>query len=249
MRSLPMWITSGVAATATAAALLALPSVASADLSEAHVAMAPSVPDSLARAGRPHRYDTAIRFLDFDHVRGYGSDVNVRGQVRAKIGTRVGALQGVRVTLLRRLDGSSRWYRLDTDYTSQRHHPKFEFAVRAKANAHYKVVYDGNRHFQRSSNATTVTVYRLIDATLDDGSGRFHGRVHPAYSHHRVALQRRACPSCGWHRVDSDRTTARSRFSFTVGAPRHGRTWWRASVRASTAYLHSYSAVFTTERR
>lgn len=261
MRNMSTLLVSAAAASATTVALMALPATAAPssaipiDLSDTRVAIATSESDNSAErdqtsaAAKLRRYDTAIRFLDFDHVRGYGSSVNVRGQVRAKIGSGVGALQGVKVRLLRRLDGSSRWLPLDTDYTSQRHQPKFEFAVRAKANAHYKVAYAGNRHFQPSSNTTGVSVYRIVDAALEDGSGRFHGRVHPLFAHRRVELQRRACPSCGWRGVDSDHTTGRSRFAFTVGAPRHGRRWWRVSVPATTAYIHSYSGIFTTRRR
>ncbi len=262
MRTLSTLLVSAVAASATTAALMTLPAAATAtptDVSDTRVAIATSESDnsagrvqvnvSAAAAMRLRRYDTAIRFLDFDHVRGYGSSVNVRGQVRAKIGSRVGALQGVQVTLLRRLDGSSRWLPLDTDYTSQRRQPKFEFSVRAKANAHYKAVYAGSLHFQRSTNTTGVSVYRIIDAALEDGTGRFHGRVHPRFAHRRIELQRRACPSCGWRGVDSDRTTGRSRFAFSVGAPRHGRTWWRVSVPATSAYIHSYSGIFTTQRQ
>lgn len=195
------------------------------------------------------RHNTAIRFLRFDHVRAWAHRVHVRGQVVAWVNGRRGALQGVRVVLYRKLDGRSRWVRLESRRTSQEQRPKFRFHVRAKANASYRVGFPGNARFQHSRDRTHVLVHRNFGARLRDGSGRFHGRVRPHYAHKVIHLEKRWCGSCGWDRIRSKRTGDLGRFRFKVGAPNTGRWWWRVSVPGSRLYIRSISGVFTTEKR
>ena len=94
-----------------------------------------------------------------------------------------------------------------------------------------------------------MSVHRIFNPHLEDGSGRFHGRVQPRYHHKRVTLWKRSCASCGWHRVRHDRTSRRGHWRFEVGAPASGRFWWRASTPASARYTRSFSVVFTTQLR
>jgi hypothetical protein len=153
----------------------------------------------------------------------------------------------VRVTLYRQLDGRRAWVRLDTKYTSREARPKFRFKVRAKANAEYRVVFQGNQRFQPSRQKTHVSVHRIFNASLRDGTGRFHGRVQPKYGNKVIYLEKRPCASCGWHKARSKRTGDFGYWRFKLGAPSSGRWWWRVSVPGSTAYIRSHSAVFTTE--
>ncbi len=220
---------------AAATSLLWLPLAASASPPE------PSSATSLTAA----RYDTSVRFLDFDHTRVYGRSTTIRGQV--VVPALGGAVRGLRVKLYRHFDGSSRWTYLATKFTSQQTYPKFRFKVVARANADYRVVYAGNKKLQPSRSATGLSVYRHFDATIDDGTGRFHGRITPDYADRIVHLDRRACATCGWRRIRSQQTGSRGTFSFVVNAPGNGRYFWRTSTPASIRFVRSYSAVFTTQ--
>ncbi len=221
-------------AAATAAGLLGLPLTASA---------APTPSDADVRQATM-RYNTSIRFLNFDHTRGYGTSFHIRGQV--VVPALGGAVRGVRVTLYRKLNGSSHWARLTTRRTSQQARPKFRFTTAARANADYRVAYRGSNKLQPSRDATAVSVNRHFEAKLEDGTGRFHGRVSPRYAHRIVSLDRRTCATCGWHRVRSQHAGRHGSFSFTVNAPRKGTYYWRTSTAASTRFIRSHSAVFTT---
>ncbi len=194
------------------------------------------------------RYDTSIRFLNFDSVRGYLSDTTIRGQVAAAVNNSQGAVRGVRVKLYRKINGTTQWNYLQTRSTTQSDYPSFTFVAKSVANARYQVRYAGNTNLQPSRARTTVLVYRHFHASLEDGTGRFHGRVSPDYGSRRVNLQKRSCAACGWHRVQSSQTGDRGGYSFTVGAPRNGRSFWRVSTPASTKYIRSSSGVFTTRR-
>ena len=106
----------------------------------------------------------------------------------------------------------------------------------------------GSTNYRASHNETTVSVYRHFDAQLEDGSGRFHGKVSPAYAHRTIYLEKRKCADCGWNRARTAKTGKKAKYSFKVGAPRHGRWWWRVSTPADTKFIRSHSAVFTTSR-
>jgi len=229
----------------TAVSLLALPSAATATTPAGRAA---SPPPAVAQSV-PSGFDTTVRFLDFDHSRRYGKDVRIKGQVVARVGDRRGAVKDVRVRLYRKIDGNTRWVHMDTGRTNKRRHPSFTFHTRARANASYRVVFKGNAQLQRSRGVTGVTVYRLFNARLEDGSGRFHGRVVPRYGHHVVYLDKRNCAECSWRRAATTTATDRGRYSFKVGAPRTGRYYWRLQTPRSVKYRRSYSGVFTTERR
>ncbi|MEJ7743705.1 MAG: hypothetical protein WKF73_14905 [Nocardioidaceae bacterium] len=150
--------------------------------------------------------------------------------------------------LYRQLSGGRRWRFLDTAFTNQRTLSSFRFRTRAKANASYRVVFGGNRRLERSRNATSVSVYRTFSARLKDGTGRFHGRVRPHYAHRSIHLEKRACARCDWNVVRTHMTGDHGRYHFKLGAPRHGRSFWRLQTPPSNRYIRSYSGVFSTER-
>jgi hypothetical protein len=218
-------------AAVSAASLLALPVMA-----------ATQAPATGAAAAA--RYATSIRFLDFNHVHGYGNTFNVRGQVA--VPALGGAVQGVRVKLFRRLAGQPSWHFVATQRTSQDRHPQFRFPVVAKANAGYRVVFAGTDRLKPSRGATGTSVHRNVTAKINRHTDRLHGRVTPRYGHRAIFLDRRSCAGCGWHRVRSQRTGAHGTFSFHVGAPRHGRYFWRTSTPPSRRFITSHSGVFTT---
>ncbi len=226
----------------TAASMLMLPGT----VTTAAADSSPTAASPVATAASRHH--TSVRFLSFDHTRAYGSTTSVRGQVIARIGGDNGSVAGVRVTLLRQLDGSSNWRSLGVDFTSRSGFPKFVFDVKSRANATYRAVYNGNKRLEPSSNRTSVSVYRTFSASLEDGSGRFHGRVSPHYAHKAISLDKRSCATCGWRRVSTARTGDKGVWSFKVGAPRHGRSFWRVATPASSKFVKSYSGVFTTQR-
>jgi hypothetical protein len=241
----------------TAASLLALPAGATALTSSGPGQGTTSAATSASTAATAERtsstqaarHNTAIRFLRMDHTRPWGHRIRVRGQVAAWVRGQRGALQGVRVSLYRQLDGRSRWVRLRTQRTSHQAQPKFQFRVRAKANAEYRVTFKGNRRFQPARDKTHVSVHRTFGPRLEDGTGRFHGRVRPRYGNKVIHLDKRRCAGCGWDRVRTKRTDGAGHWRFKVGAPDSGRWWWRVSVPGSRSYIRSYSAVFTTEQR
>ncbi|MBA3264813.1 MAG: hypothetical protein H0T14_00360 [Nocardioidaceae bacterium] len=229
----------------TSASLLALPTTATATTPAGIASSQPST----SAATTSSRFNTDVRFLNFDHIRSFAETVRIKGQVVATVNKDTGAVAGVRVSLHRKLSGSSRWVRLDATSTNQRRYPSFTFRTRARANASYRVVFAGNARLQPSRSVTGVRVHRRFNAQLEDGSGRFHGRVVPRYSHRVVYLAKRRCAECSWRTVAHTRTGDRGRYSFKVGAPRSGRYYWRLRTPRSVRYIRSYSGVFTTERR
>lgn len=191
------------------------------------------------------RYKSSVRFLDFDRTRAYGSDTHVRGQIVVpSLGE---AVRDVHVKLYRQFAGSSHWSYLGRGSTSHGRYAEFRFAVRSRANATYRIVFAGNHSVRGTDGSTSVDVYRVFHVALEDGSGRFHGRISPHYAHHRVYLDRRHCGSCNWHRLKTGHTDSRSHFSFHTDAPRRGKFYWRVATPATTKYIHSYSPVFTTQ--
>ncbi len=237
------------AASASASTLATMQTVATMQRASTAVASTPASPTAPGQASAAGRYNTNVRFLNFDHIHRFGTTARIRGQVVAKVGERRGAVAGVRVTLHRKLNGSNRWVRLDADRTNHRARPSFTFRTRAQTNASYRVVFGGNARLQRSQSVTGVAVHRAFNARLEDGSGRFHGRVAPRYGHRTIYLEKRNCSSCSWGRITTATTSDRGRYSFKVGAPRTGRYYWRLQTPRTVKYVRSYSGIFTTERR
>jgi hypothetical protein len=192
------------------------------------------------------RSNTSIRFLSFDSVRRYGSTTTIRGQVATTVNGRLGAVAGVRVRVLRKLDGKSRWNHLATRRTTSTAYPHFRFRARSVGNARYRVRFGGNSRLQPSRNTTHVRVFRPISGRIENGSGRFHGQVSPRYAHRTVYLAKRSCGTCHWHRVRTGHTGSLSRYRFKVAAPHTGRWFWRVSTPGTTRFIRSYSGVFTT---
>ena len=227
----------------TAVALLAAPGLESV----ASGAAAPQQAPTSAVSAAAGRANTSIRFLDFDHTRGWLQFAYIRGQVTATKGGTHGALKGAHVRVYRKLDSQKTFHYLATRSTGTRPYPRFEFRTRALGNAVYKVVFRGNSSYQRTADATRVLVHRSMRADLEDGTGRFHGVVRPKYIHRTVYLEKRSCASCPWRKMRHSRTGDHGLFAFNVPAPRSGRWWWRASTPASGRFIWSYTGVFTTQ--
>lgn len=224
----------------SAVALLTIPG-------PAHAAKpATAEPSAVTASGR---YDTAIRFLNSDTVRKYGTSTTIRGQVVATVNGSQGAVAGVEVKLFRKLNGTTSWRYLATGYTSSTTYPHFRFTADSLGNASYRVRFAGSARLQASRNQKPVHVYRPITGRIEDGTGRFHGRVTPTYAHRTIYLDKRSCGTCSWKRERTDLTRIHGRYSFRVGAPRTGRWFWRVSTPATTAFIRSYSGVFTTRLR
>ncbi len=241
-----MSVPRSILASVTVASLFMVPATATASASPPSSMVPQSAPQAIQQASR---YDTSIRFLDFDHTRAYLTHANIRGQVVATIGDRRGGLKGVRVRLDRKIAGTRTWKYVDTAVTSRTDYPKFRFSPRSVANAAYRVRFAGNDRLQPSRAVTSVAVHRNFNARMEDGTGHFHGKMGPRYRHHIVLLEKRSCAACGWHKVSTHRTGDYSRWSFKVGAPRDGRWWWRVSTPSTTRYVRSFSGIFTTEVR
>ncbi|MGI8994757.1 MAG: hypothetical protein ACR2FP_10660 [Nocardioidaceae bacterium] len=239
-------VLASVLASVTVASVLIVPAAATAASPAPHELARQSAPRMIQQAGR---YDTAIRFLDFDHTRPFMRRANIRGQVAATIGDRRGGLKGAAVKLYRKIAGTSTWRYVDTASTSHTDYPRFRFAPRSLANATYRVVFAGNDRLQASRGATSVAVHRTFDPRMEDGTGRFHGQMGPRYAHRLVLLEKRPCARCGWRQVSKDFTGDYSRWSFKVGAPVNGRWWWRVSAPAATRFIRSFSGIYTTELR
>lgn len=229
-----------VVAGVSSAALLSLPI--------APTGSAAPVSESQA-ASSTTRYDTSIRFLSFDSIRRYGTATRIRGQVVATTATGTGAVAGARVTVSRRLAGTTAWTKLGTSVTTNTKYPHFRFTAASVGNARYRVRFAGNSSLEPSRNQTSARVYRSITGRIEDGSGRFHGRVTPRYGKRWVRLEKRSCGTCGWHRVRTARAGPRGGYSFKVGAPRSGKWYFRVSTAATTRFIRSYSGVFTTRLR
>lgn len=239
-----MSVPRSILASVTVASLFIVPTAATASPPPPTVHQ--SAPKAIQMASR---YDTSIRFLDFDHTRPFMTRTHIRGQVAATISGRRGGLKAVRVKLYRKIAGTRTWKYVDTAFTSRTDYPKFRFAPKSVANAAYQVRFAGSDRLQPSRNVTSVAVHRNFHPRMEDGTGHFHGKVGPRYAHRLVSLEKRTCATCGWRKVSRHRTGEYSRWSFRVGAPRDGRWWWRVSTPSSTRYIRSYSGIYTTEVR
>ncbi len=225
-------LSSGVAAVA-----LSLPMAAPATAAQPSTALA-------AGSG----YATTIRYLSFHHVHPYGATVTISGQVVATVGDTTGAVSGVRVSLFRRVGGTSKWQYVAATTTSQTKAPEFHFRTTVKVSARYQVRFTGDAAYKPARAATQLAVHRLIIGRIEDRSGRLHGRVGPGYAHRWVHLEKRNCASCGWKHVRTARAGDHGRYRFTVGAPRTGHWYWRLTTSATKKFVRSSSGVFTTRR-
>ena len=225
----------------TALALLAVPLAISASAQASTL----TASQSAVAAGAVSR-ETWIRYLDFSRLKGYGSTTAIRGQVAVRTPDGPRAVRDIPVQVYRRQAGSDVWRYLATRRTGS-DRGIFVFRTDSVANATYKVVYRGGQVLARSADTARVLVHRSVRSTLEDRTGVFSGRVTPRYAHRDVLLERRTCGACSWQRIRSTRTGDYGRFRFEVGAPSTGRWYWRATVPASTRYIRSYSAVYSTE--
>jgi hypothetical protein len=111
-----------------------------------------------------------------------------------------------------------------------------------------------------SSTATAVTADRvsapaahrlphrdLHDKVVKVGAHKliFKGRVDPG--HGPVIIQKKNCrKGCPWHKVNSVKTDADSRWRTRIYAPRHGEWFWRGYVKAYGGYAKSKTGIWRT---
>ncbi|MGI8576855.1 MAG: hypothetical protein ACR2KG_02835 [Nocardioidaceae bacterium] len=226
----------------TTAALLALP-VAAAAHAQPIAAPASTIPAAV-------KYNTAIKFLSFDHVRPYNSAITIRGQVLATVNGHQGSVANARVQLWRKWAGDSTFTYVKFATTSNGKYPQFRIDAITLANAQYKIVFVGNPQLNPSSAITTGSAFRLFHASIKPGKpyATISGQMSPAYAHGMVFLEMRTCTTCAWRRVRAKQTDGLSRWAFVAGAPPSGRYYWRVSTDASLKFITSYSVVFYTQR-
>lgn len=196
------------------------------------------------------KYDTAIKFLGFDHVRPFDSTTTIRGQVLATVNGQQGAVANVPVQLWRKWAGDSTFTFVKSARTSNGPYPQFSIDAITLANAQYKVVFAGNINLNPSSAVTTVSATRLFHASIKAGKpyATLSGQMSPAYAHGTVFLEMRTCTTCVWHRVRSKVTDSLSKWMFLVGAPPSGRYYWRVSTNSALKFIQSDSPEFYTQR-
>jgi hypothetical protein len=82
---------------------------------------------------------------------------------------------------------------------------------------------------------------------LHDGSLSFRARVEH-YPDGFIALMKKNCKSCTWHRVALRHTTKFGRIFMKVGSPAHGRWYWRYRTPESKTYAVTFSSTWYTYR-
>lgn len=141
------------------------------------------------------------------------------------------------VTLHRHFDGApeDEWQALATDTAA-----RFSFTLRARGNADYSVVYDGqvvgSVTCERASAGGPQKVYRRIPVSISDRLV-YSGRVVPAWARRPVEIQVRR--NGRWVTIDTVRTDLRSRWSKKLYARRGTRTRFRAVVPATERFLRT----------
>jgi hypothetical protein len=229
--------------------LLGLPVTAAAGQPVSAAPPKVSVQAAGIQASRAPARNTWVAVHPYHHNKLYGGHVKLSGQVRYRSHGSVFAAAGVKVTLLRRPNGSSTWKSIDSDTTSNTAKPTYSFGATARGNADYRVAFRGNSYLQPSHKTVPLFVHRKLPAKIvqvNPADLQLVGRVVPKYAHKNVKLQKRNCSSCAWHTIRHQRTNSRSHFSFDVGAPRSGSWYFRVKTAASARFAASYSATFRT---
>lgn len=132
------------------------------------------------------------------------------------------------VTVHRRFKGTTRWTRLGSDSAAG-----FSFALRAKGNADYALVYAGSGSCEQASIGGPQKVFRRIPIRINDRLV-YSGTVKPAWKRKPVTIQVKR--NGRWVKLDRVRTNRRSHWSKKVYARRGTRTHFRAVVRRTTRF-------------
>lgn len=78
--------------------------------------------------------------------------------------------------------------------------------------------------------------------------GKVFGAQERAYAGRITWLQKKTCRSCNWRVVKRERTNSHTRYRYPVGAPRHGKWFYRVVVPETRVYRKSFSDVYYTYR-
>lgn len=229
-----------------AATLLGAP--VAADASTATPGAAAPLSQSFSRLPEA-QHASSIRFLTFNHIRGANQYMTIIGQVIGEGAGQHGALAGATVKIYRQLDGNSTWLYLGSTKTDDGAYPQFTYAVQARQNAHYKVTFAGDDTFAGSQGVTWLSVFRMFNGKMTDGSGAatLAGHVDPYYTHKTIWLQKRSCAACNYVTIKTTTTGAGGDYSFALPAPDSGRWWWRLAIPGTAAFIASFGATWTTE--
>lgn len=197
------------------------------------------------------RHATHIRWLPFSHIHAAGDPMTLVGQVVSQAHGQHGALAGVEVKVYRKLAGSTTWVYLGVSTTDAGGLPRFRFVTPSRRNAHYRVTFAGNSSFGPTSQETWLTVYRLFNGRIIDGTraATYKGNVTPFYTHRLITLQRRTCPTCSYVNYRKQTTGTNGLFGFSLPAPASGRWWWRVNVAGTVAFMPSYGGTISTQVR
>lgn len=159
----------------------------------------------------------------------YGDSFTVQGTTTCDEAPATGS-----VTLHRRFDDAPEdaWKELGTDTAA-----RFSFTLRARGNADYSVVYNGQVEgpvtCDRADAGGPQKVYRRIPVSISDRLV-YSGRVAPAWARKPVTIQVRR--SGRWVTIDTVRTDLRSRWAKKLWARRGSRTHFRAVVPATARF-------------
>lgn len=82
---------------------------------------------------------------------------------------------------------------------------------------------------------------------LRDGSLSFRAQV-ANYPNGFIALMKKTCLSCTWHRIAIRRTSEFGRIFMPVQAPAQGRWYWRYRTPETAHFAVTYSATWYTYR-
>lgn len=183
--------------------------------------------------------ETRIHWTRWTRKVRYGEVASLAGQVV----TDDGAVPSAEVELFARDAGSRSWTRVWST-TSDRDTGVFTFdCLRPDPTTDYRVVHEGTLLHGASEGVRRVRVARRVpDAMRQVAADRFRltGSVSPEHAAAPVHLQSRGCRSCAWRRVDTDTTSSRSRWGFSIRVgDAVGTRWFRALVPASDGYVAS----------
>jgi hypothetical protein len=178
----------------------------------------------------------------------FGKTLRVTGKLQSGS---VGA-SAQTVALQRRAAGSTVWASAGSATTGA--DGAFTVNVAASTNAAYRVIFPGTTTYAGSTSAAvSAKVLRNLGARQHKISGpkfRFYGKVTPKYAKKKVVLQRKIGASGHWKTIGSQKTTALSKWSFTVLAKRtRGSVFYRAFTPASVSYVKSYTPDFKITTR
>lgn len=202
---------------------------------------------SSAVAGSPARampvvsgvVETDVRWTRWTVRLPYGERTLLEGQV---VSDEEGALAEVEVGLYARRADLTGWTRVGVAVTSS-DNAVFRFDQHLPdGSTEYRAVYEGDLLHAGAEGRRTVGVSRRVDDALRSRreGAVFSGRVSPRYAGRPVVVQRKTCGGCGWQRLTVLRTSDRSRWRTTVGAPPAGSAWrFRVVVPADARFLRS----------